>query len=235
MHFTNDVDVLILAGGLGTRLRPLIKDTPKALATINEKPFIEILIDKLVENGFERIILCVGYLKDKLIRYVKNRNDCEIIISEENTPLGTAGAIKNAENKIESDSFMVLNGDSFCPLKYKKLINEHNKNGAILTISLVKVENNEDYGSVKVDMEMKITSFKEKMKGSDSYVNAGIYCMDRSLLGYIPYGRIVSLELDIFPELVGDRCFGYVIDGPLIDIGTPDRYKKANSSLMKYI
>ena len=110
---SSNIDTVILAGGLGTRLKSVLNDKPKCLAPINGKPFIDILLDYCIKQGFKRFILCVGYLKEQIIEYLNNRSDCEIIFSEEDEPLGTAGAIKNSEPFIKSDPILIMNGDSF--------------------------------------------------------------------------------------------------------------------------
>jgi len=225
-------DALILAGGLGTRLRPQLKDVPKVLAPVKGKPFLEILIDNLVEQGFQKIILCLGYMKDQVINHFMERDDCKIIFSIENKPLGTAGGIKNAEDKIQSSPFIVLNGDSFCRIIYKDFINFHADMKAFVTLGLVSKDKNEDFGSIKLENDKKtIVSFNEKIESNSRYINAGVYCMEKEFLKCIPPNSKVSLEYDIFPNLIGGKFFGYISDENMIDIGTPETYEIARKFL----
>ena len=113
---------MILAGGLGTRLQPVLKDKPKCLAPINGTPFIDILLADCIKQGLQRFILCVGYLKEQVIEHLSNRNDCEIIFSMEDKTLGTGGALKNAEPHIKSDPVLVMNGDSYVKYNINDLI-----------------------------------------------------------------------------------------------------------------
>ena len=145
-----DIDVLILAGGFGTRLRPIFSDVPKVLVPMGDRLFVDILIDQLVNHGFYRITFCIGYLKEQVIDHLKKRKDCKISFSSEESPLGTAGAIKNAENGIQSDTFIVLNGDSYCKTDFSGLLEQHLETNALATIALVLTQNAEDYGSVKL-------------------------------------------------------------------------------------
>ena len=120
-----NIDVVILAGGFGTRLNEVNSGRPKILVPFGDKPFIEIIINSLTAAGFNRIILFVGYIKTQIIEYFQNRNDCEIVISEEEEPLGTGGALKNAQELIKSNEFITLNGDSFCDVDYKDFHSFH--------------------------------------------------------------------------------------------------------------
>lgn len=223
---TKTTDVLILAGGLGTRLRPLIKDIPKVLAPVNDRSFLDILIDNLVAQGFIRIVLCVGYQKEQVKKHFSVRNDCQIFFSEEYTPLGTAGAIKNAEELIKSDTFIVLNGDTFCKVIYENLLIFHSEMSANFTIVLVNSDSNQDYGLIKLNhKDNSITSFQEKqILSTNAYVNTGVYCFSKHIFSKIPSNTKVSIEYDLFPKLIGNSLFGYVIDCDFIDIGTPERY-----------
>ena len=164
-----------------------------------------------------------------MIEHYKQRSDYEMIFSPEEKPLGTAGAVKNAENKIKSDPFFVLNGDSFCRVNCAAFLDFHQKSGAQASLALVPVDSSKDYGSVQLDPGGKcITSFQEKTMDGSGYVNAGIYCLKKACLFRIPAGIKVSLENEVFPGLVGHGFCGYPVDGPLIDIGTPERYAFAD-------
>lgn len=224
-----NTDVLILVGGQGKRLRQIVGDRPKPLADINGHPFLDILIDYVSGYGFGRIILCTGYM-GSLVRehYQRVTEGIEIRFSEEAEPLGTGGAIKNARALIRSNPFLVMNGDSFCAADLATLVDFHKRVDALLSIVLTHSDSSGDYGSVTFDSSGRITSFSEKVSRAEkSIVNAGIYVMDEGIFSYMPRQRRFSLEYDLFPNIVGGRCYGFVTQTQLTDIGTPERYEAA--------
>ena len=147
---TNYIDVVILCGGLGTRLRPVLKNKPKAMAEIGNRPFLDLLIEYISSFGYKRFVLCLGHKSNYIENYYKNKKDSlEYFFSIERDPLGTAGAIKNAEPLIKSNPFLGFNGDSFCPANLKNLLKFHNSNKSIASIALVSKQEPGCYGSVK--------------------------------------------------------------------------------------
>jgi D-glycero-alpha-D-manno-heptose 1-phosphate guanylyltransferase len=229
-----ETDVIILCGGFGTRLASETQDRPKPMVDINGRPFLDILINHVSSYGFTRIILCTGY-KSQYIEdyYHSNRMGLSFLISEEKTPLGTGGAIKNAENLIQSDSFIALNGDSFCPISFKKFYEFHQGKKSQLSLALTYTEKTADFGSVRLDHSSKILGFDEKTsKGKPGLVNSGIYLFNTNLLAEIESGEINSLEYDFFPSLIGKEIFGYVTDSRLLDVGTPERLSIARNLLV---
>lgn len=224
------IDVIILCGGLGTRLRPVIDDQPKVLVKIGEKTFLDLLIDDLVIQGFKNIILNVGYLKEQIRKhFISNkRSNCTIRFSEEDEPLGTGGALKNAIPLIKNDFFMAMNGDSICKVDLRNFIDFHIEKEALLSIVLASSKTAKDYGSVALDELQRITSFNEKVVGkSENLINAGIYLMDKVIFSDMPNNSF-SLEYDLFPKvIVSNRCYGFLTNSKVIDIGTPERYEKA--------
>lgn len=223
-----DIDVVILCGGLGTRLRSAVSDRPKALAKINDKTFLDVLIDDLLKHGFRNIILCVGFLKEQIIEHFNYEKDYNILFSEEDTPLGTGGALKNARLLIKSDTFMVMNGDSICKLDFKELFDIHINKNAILSMVLTRSQDGNDYGNVVLDDSQNIISFKEKVDNKgECLINAGVYMMQKEIFSYVPDEANFSLEYDLFPKLITSECYGYIIENELLDIGTPERYKNA--------
>ena len=224
----SEIDTVILVGGLGTRLQPVLKDKPKCLAPINGKPFIDILLDDCINQGLRRFILCVGYLKEQVIEHLSSRIDCEIIFSVENKPLGTYGAIINAEKHINCDQLLVLNGDTFVEINYNKLIEWHNKKNSDITIVLNYLENIGRYGLVTIDSNSKINGFIEK--GTDSgagWINVGVYLINKLILKVITVNQNISFEYDIFPDYIGKSIYGFRNDGNMIDIGIPVSYDEA--------
>jgi len=226
-----EIDVVILCGGLGKRLRPTFEG-PKVLAKIGEKTFLDILIDTLLMHGFKNIILSVGYLKNQIknhFNYDYNKiHDYTITFSEEEEPLGTGGALKKAKTQIRSNPFMVVNGDSICKVNFKSFIEFHIEKKALISMVLVRSNTAQDYGSVSLDDLQKITDFNEKIAGkSDNLINAGIYLMKKDIFSYMPKQKKFSLEYELFPQIIKNRCYGFLTEGELIDIGTPERYEKA--------
>lgn len=224
-------DAVILCGGLGTRLRPVSGDLPKALVPFAGRPFIDILIESILPFGFRRFVLCVGYRSEK-IREHFGRQDYEVVFSEESEPLGTGGALKNARPHILSNPFLLLNGDSLCPTDLTEFLRFHDRRGGILSMVLTRPLAEHDYGVIMLDGQARITAFREKeaaQKGS--YINAGIYLMDHRLLDLMPASATFSLERDLIPELLPYGCYGYITDGSLIDIGSPERYCQASTAL----
>lgn len=230
-----EIDVVILCGGLGKRMRPTFEG-PKVLAKIGEKTFLDILIDNLLMHGFKNIILSIGYLKEQIknhFNYDYNKiHDYTITFSEEEEPLGTGGALKKAKTQIRSNPFMVINGDSICKVNFKSFIEFHIEKEALLSMVLVHSNKAQDYGSVVLDDLRKITDFNEKITGrGENIINAGIYLMGKDVFSYMPKQKKFSLEYDLFPQIVKNRCYGFLTESEFIDIGTPERYEKAINRL----
>ncbi|MDD5473267.1 MAG: sugar phosphate nucleotidyltransferase [Candidatus Methanoperedens sp.] len=223
-----ETDVVILCGGLGTRLKEVVFDRPKVLAKIGEITFLDILIKDLTVRGFKNIILCVGYLKDQIKNHFNYDKDYNITFSEEEDPLGTGGALKKAKPLIKSNPFMVMNGDSICKINYRDFYEFHMNKKAALSMVLARSELAQDFGSVVLNDSQRIKSFKEKVVTRDEcLINAGIYLMERDIFSYMPNKNHFSLEYDLFPKLIEDRCYGFITESELVDIGTPQRYEKA--------
>lgn len=228
-----NIDVVILCGGLGTRLRGIINDRPKVMAEIKGRPFLDILIDHISNYKFRRFILCVGYMKEFVKEYYEKKNKgLTILFSEEKEPLGTAGAIKNAEPLIKSNPFLVMNGDSFCDINLKSFLDFHIEKKASTSIALVPPEKDADYGVVALDNNRRIVSFNEKARtDNNGFINTGIYFFGREILKLIPPNMSYSLEYDLFPNILDKGVYGYIAREKLIDIGTPERYRIAEKFL----
>jgi len=231
------MEAIILAGGFGTRLRPLTYTRAKSLLPILNKPMILHLIE-ILPKEVDKIILAVNYRRNQIEKYFKNNNiGKEIIVNDEPKPLGTGGATKFAENHI-TGRFLVLNSDIICSLNIKDMINFHINNKAISTISLWPVENVSEFGVADVNENGNIVGFVEKPKPEDApskFINAGAYCLEPEVLDYIETGRLVSMEKEIFPKIIKDtkRFFGYKFSGYWMDIGRISSYLEVNRFLMK--
>lgn len=231
-----DIDVIVLCGGLGTRLRAAVNGKPKVMADISRRPFLDILIDYIAGFKFKRFILCVGYMGHVIREYYENRmsniRDLTLLFSEEKELLGTAGAIKNAEALIRSNPFLVVNGDSFCRMDTRNFLDFHIKKKSSLSIALGLPENGADYGNVALGSDQHIVSFNEKAKpNAGNFINAGVYMFSRDVLELIPPKISYSLEYDLFPKNIDKGIYGFITGEKVIDIGTPERYKKAEELL----
>lgn len=221
---------LILVGGLGTRLRKVVKNYPKPMAMISNNPFLEYIILQLKKYNLNDIILCTGYLKEKIENYFGNGNHLgvDIVYSKESKPLGTGGAIKFAEKLIRGDDFIVMNGDSFFDIDLNKLISYHFNKRALATMALVEVKETKRFGSVKIDKNGMVKSFIEKeQKTNSNLINGGIYVLSREIFKYITKDKLISLEKEVFPKLINsNRFYGVSFKNYFVDIGIPKAYKK---------
>ncbi len=219
---------LILAGGLGKRLCPVVLDRPKPMAMVGGVPFLEMLIDSLADKGVRRFVLLTGYKAEAIEDHfgAAYRSDAEIVFSHERSPLGTGGAVKNAE-AFATDPSLLVNGDTFFDADLQSLLEFHTDTGADLTLSLFKLENVSRYGSVVVDQSGMVTGFREKDENvtEPGLINAGLSLLSKRLLSSLPNGSF-SMELEIFPSLVGSgKMFGLLQQRPFFDIGTPESYE----------
>lgn len=236
---TDTIDVVILCGGKGERLRPLMSDRPKPLAEIDGRPFLDILIDYVASFGFRRFILCIGYMGDMLRQHYQNykKGDVSltILFSEEKKPMGTAGAIKNAQPFIKSNPLLVMNGDSFCQLNLNEFISFHIKKKALFSIVVSNIHNTRNCGKVVLDKSGRVIGFSEKIKSksASNFANVGIYLLDKVIFSEIPEDKKCLLEYEIFPKIVNKRFYGFITQEGFIDIGTPERFKQAQVNLLK--
>lgn len=230
------LDVIILCGGEGKRLRPVVDGRPKVMAEIDSRPFLDILIRKIAGHGFKKAILCIGYKGEMIKDYYDRRTaPLKIIYSEESKPLGTGGALKNARPFIESQTFLVMNGDTVSKVDLNSFFNFHLAKKAMMSMALVRSEADGDFGSVSLDPSFRIISFKEKVKSDrQRLVNAGAYFMNKDIFSHMPKISSFSLEYDLFPDIVKARCYGFLSKSKFIDIGSPERYGKARKILGGY-
>ena len=231
-----DIDVFILCGGLGKRLRSVSKGRPKPMVLLGKEPFINILINYLVSLGFKRFILGLGYKADYFARYFKNREPegIKIKFSNESSPLGTGGALKNAQRIIKSNPFFVLNGDSFSEFNPQKFLKFHKLKRSRVSMLLKCVKDTKDYGTVRIDKRSRLIGYNEK-SGQGCLINTGVYIFDRRIFSRMPKAKKFSLERDFFPLLVKDGFFGYKSSGYFVDIGTPERFKKAKQYILRKV
>jgi len=225
---------VILAGGIGTRMRPLTYVIPKAMLPIGGKPLLEHTIRYLKEHGITEVIVCVAYLKTHIMDYFKDGKDLEVEIryAEADMPLGTAGQLKTAEKHI-SERFLAMNGDIITSLNLRRLIKFHEKMGGIGTIALKKFEVPVPYGYVEVDTASSIQKFVEKPTFS-FLANAGIYVFEPQVFQYIPPSQVVSIEKEMFPTLLnnGEKLNGYYEEAYWADVGTITDFERVDKEFL---
>jgi NDP-sugar pyrophosphorylase family protein len=221
----------ILAGGFGTRLRPIVSDRPKVLAMIGGRPFVEYLLDQLAAAHIESVVLCTGYQGDLVRSHLGGRyRELSLVYSQETAPLGTGGALRLALPLLDSDHTLVMNGDSYFDCDLEALPKWHAARGSCATIVLAEVDETSRYGRVDVDEVGRILSFREKAGDPASgLVNAGVYLLQREFIASISEGGEVSLEREVFPAWVGRGLHGMRAEGRLWDIGVPNAYAWANT------
>ena len=216
----------------------MVISQPKVMVEINGQPFLEILIKFIHRSGFRRIILCTGYKGETIKNYFENKDkdDLEIVYSQEARPLGTGGAIKNAEAKILSGVFFVLNGDSFVDTDISNLIAFHQTHKADISMTLVNVRDAKRFGAVKIDKNSRVVSFEEKnSKSNRCWINAGIYLVSKDILNKIPPNKSVSLENDILNSKLSElKIFGMPVSANFIDIGVPKSFIYIKKNYQKF-
>ena len=228
------IEAIILAGGRGTRLQSLFSDIPKPMAPVNGRPFIEWLVRQLIQQGVRRIILSTGYRAEMLEQYLGNgsRFGAEIVYVRETTPLGTGGAVRAAFDQVRGNRAIVLNGDSYCRFDLAQLLQKHKETDAVATLWLTKVDNCDRYGAVCTAPTGAVTAFQEKQPGLEpGTISAGVYLVERSISASIPTDQPTSIEHAIFPALIGNGLFAVIGSSTFLDIGTPESYAVAETTL----
>jgi NDP-sugar pyrophosphorylase family protein len=214
---------VVLAGGLGSRLRAVVGDRPKALAPVAGRPFLEYLLRHLADAGVREAVLCTGFGADAVAEVMGDgaRFGLRLRYSREDRPLGTGGALRQAAAMLGPGPALVLNGDSLVSLPLAALCALHAGRAARATLLLARVPDCSRFGAVSIDPDGRMLRFEEKHRAGPGLVNAGVYLVEQSVLQTIPGGREVSLEKEVFPGLIGG-LYGLVVDTELVDIGTPE-------------
>lgn len=222
MGILANVTAAILAGGWDTCFRRFFPDLPKVLTEIGGKPFLSYILKHLYLFGLKDIVLCTGYLGEKIEEVFGNSyKDMRLWYSREISPRGTGGALRLALPFFKSEQILVLNGESFCQANLDYFWRSHLAWGADVSIVLTLGPEKAGYGLAITDKDGYVIKFADKrIIGSNGWVNAGIYLIKRSLLRTIPPGRPVSLERDMFPAWKGQKIFGHRLSGPFFEINT---------------
>jgi mannose-1-phosphate guanylyltransferase len=230
------VQALILAGGEGTRLRPLTYTTPKPVMPLAGRPFLSFMLDWANGHGVDEVILSCGFLSDGVKRVLGDIYDgmrLRYVVEEE--PLGTAGPVRLAlDEDVLEERLIVLNGDVLTDIDLTAELDQHARTGARVTLALYAVDDTASYGVVPTDAEGRVEAFLEKAEGETptNRINAGAYVVEREVIESIPAGRPVSFEREVFPRLVREGLYGYMAEGYWIDIGTPQRYLESTWDLL---
>jgi D-glycero-alpha-D-manno-heptose 1-phosphate guanylyltransferase len=227
---------VILAGGLGTRLRETVPDLPKPMAPIANRPFLEYQLDYWIDQGVDRFILSVGYLKNKIINHfgLKYKNST-IEYAIEDEPLGTGGALLLASKGL-TEPFLVLNGDTFIEVNLDKLCKFHLKKKSDLTLSLFKTSQLERYMGIKIGLNDEILKLKVKITEENGFANGGVYLITPKILNSLTFKKWcrVSFEDEILPTILSNNdvlLYGMECKGKFIDIGIPADFYRAQEVL----
>lgn len=234
---TKDMDVIILAGGLGTRLRSVVSEVPKCMAPVNGKPFLYYLLTALSQYQIKKVVLSVGYKREYIMDWVQEHGlefPFDIDFAVEETPLGTGGGIRLAMERCTSDTVCVMNGDTFFDVDLEQLQKVHEHSGQLLTMAVKHLKDFDRYGTVTFDKCGVVTGFNEKRFCEDGYINGGVYMVsDKNLLKNMP--EKFSFETDFLqPKAAEGRVYSFVSDGYFIDIGIPQDYAKANEDFKDF-
>jgi mannose-1-phosphate guanylyltransferase len=230
---------VVLVGGQGSRLRPITFDIPKALVPLRNRPFMGYMLDFLRRGGLSGAVLSLGYLPDPIQAYLCEQQDLDGFLVDyavEDRALGTAGGIKNAEEYLDGETLVVVNGDVLTGMDLATAIEAHKASDALATITLTSVEDPTAYGLVEVDHDMHVHRFIEKPAADEvttNLVNAGVYVLEPEVLKMIPAGREVSIEREVFPELQeSGRVMAHITSSYWRDIGTPRSYLAASHDVL---
>ncbi|MBI2265002.1 MAG: mannose-1-phosphate guanyltransferase, partial [Armatimonadetes bacterium] len=225
---------VVMAGGEGTRLRPLTSHRPKPLVPVANKPIMEHILDLLKQHGIQDTVVTLHYLADEIVSYFGDGSDMDMRIcySIEDEPLGTAGSVKKVEDQL-SETFLIISGDALTDFDLTKLIRFHQDKKSLATIALTRVENPLEYGVVIIDDESKIRRFLEKPGWGEVFsdtINTGIYVLEPEIFQYMELNRIYDFSKDLFPLLLSKdkRLFGFVSRGYWCDVGNLQQYRQAN-------
>lgn len=228
-----DVPALILAGGLGTRLRGVLPGLPKVLAPVCGRPFLGYLLDQLQAAGVREVVLCTGYCAGQIFETFGNRHqELALRYSSESRPLGTGGAIRQALGLVEAELLLVLNGDSYVHNPLEEFHRWHlgRESSFAGSLLLAWAEDPARFGTIELGPRAAIRSFHEKRGLSrPGWINGGVYLLRRSLLESIPPNQVISLENEVFPGWVRLGLGGYTTLARFIDIGTPESYEEAGT------
>ena len=230
---------VVMAGGEGTRLRPMTVSMPKPLLPIVNKPIMEHVLRLLARHGFNETVVTVQFLASLVRNYFGDGEDFGMTLhyATEETPLGTAGSVKNAEEMLRDDTFLVISGDALTDFDLTELVKFHHDKGALVTVCLTRVPDPLEFGITIVDEEQRVQRFLEKPTWGQVFsdtVNTGIYVMEPEVFDYVAADEQVDWSGDVFPKLLeaGLPVYGYVAEGYWEDVGTHESYMRAQADVL---
>ncbi len=232
-------EAIILAGGLGTRLQPVVPDVPKCMAPVAGKPFLHYVLDFLQKSDVEHFVISVGYLHEMIEEYLsKNYGQLNYTLSLENEPLGTGGAIRLAVDKCLEKNVLICNGDTLYKIDVSALSKLHEQTNAACTLSLKPMHYFDRYGAVELNEDHSIKSFKEKQYYTSGLINGGVYALNREKFSNEKLPGKFSFEKDYLEKTVKNndhekpKLYGIMQDDYFIDIGIPEDYERAQKELL---
>lgn len=224
-----EVTAVVLAGGLGTRLRSVVADRPKVMAEVLGRPFLAHLLDQLAAAGIRYTVLCTGYFGEQVQAcFGAEYAGMRLAYSQERAPLGTGGALRAAAPLLRSEHVLVLNGDSYYGINLRSYWSWHQRRRPPAALATTLVPDTRRYGRVHLTIDGCVSRFAEKEdSGGPGWINAGVYLLHQRVFVPIPTERAVSLEREVLPDLVRSGLLAYRCEGPFLDIGTPESYAMA--------
>jgi mannose-1-phosphate guanylyltransferase len=231
------MQAVILVGGEGTRLRPLTSTVPKPVVPLVDRPFVAYMLEWLARHGVDDVVMSCGFLATSVRDVLGDGSRFGLTLNfvEEPEPRGTAGALKYAEPFLR-DRFLMLNGDVLTDIDLSAQIAQHERTGARGTLALVPVSDPTAYGLVRLHEDGAVKEFVEKPSADEidtNLISAGAYVLERDVVDLIEPGRNVSIEREIWPQLVGDGLYGYAAEAYWLDIGTPERYLQGTFDILE--
>jgi D-glycero-alpha-D-manno-heptose 1-phosphate guanylyltransferase len=222
------MQAIVLAGGLGTRLRSVVPDLPKPMAPVAGRPFLAWVLDRLIDAGFESAVLAVGYRHEAILEHFGEvYRGMALRYSIEDTPLGTGGAIRLAADQVTALPVFVLNGDTYLELDYRAMLDVHQQSRASLSVAICRVPDVSRYGAVELEGD-RIHDFLEKGRAGPGFINAGVYLLSSVILQQIPSGEPFSFEQQLLvPQVKELRPLAFLAEGRFIDIGIPADFGRA--------
>lgn len=230
------MEAIVLAGGLGTRLRSLVSDVPKPMAPVGGRPFLEWLLEYWIGQGIRRFVISVGYLAERIVgHFGQSWRGADIAYAAEPEPLGTGGGLLLALGETRSAEVLVMNGDSFFAVELAELADLHRSKRADWSLSLFRSVDVKRYLGLGLAEGGRVESFTSSSVGGEVLVNGGVYLVRPTLLHDLPWkpGERLSLESDLLPHglKAGWRLFGREFTRPFVDIGVPEDYRRAGTLL----
>jgi D-glycero-alpha-D-manno-heptose 1-phosphate guanylyltransferase len=224
-------ECIVLAGGLGTRLRSVVADKPKCMAPVNDKPFLYYLLQYLIKQGITHVVLSLGYKSEQVIEWCEQAGlSLQFSYAIEAEPLGTGGAILNAVSHLKENECFIVNGDTFFDVSLPAFYGFHQQAQSKLSLALKPMREFERYGSVQLDKDARITAFLEKKYCEEGLINGGVYLTSKQYLESLQLPTQFSFEKEVLePEVKNGQLYGFISDTYFIDIGIPADYEQVQT------